>query len=172
MDILLILGNVSPKQYAPIKRAMIARGMKPRVFKLGQDLRTYNTIQYVAYKEMAAENPAILNKLFDRALFQHQSRATLSEVRQEHKMLVTYREKVCRRICHESLDGHNITDIKAVVERVYDGNSPSYERLSWDGSFMAWLDSQLPTLVPFYGAFGDELVSDGEYEGRAFEDLD
>jgi|GEM_PF-6689538 len=170
MDVLLLLGGVSPKEYAPLKKEMHARGMKPRIIKAPQELRQKEILRKRACDIVLSEHPDLVLQLAEYTLGIGIGAEWKSDrLIAKFNSLIRERLAVIRlQILTEALGDAKPSDIKAVAERSYGGSN--YDHLHWDGTFLSWLETVVQKEIPVFEAVDESVYR--WYPDHGFETLD
>lgn len=100
MDVILVLGPVTAKQYSPLSFAMVKRGLKPRIVRFDQDENATNA------GFVAAEANRLLEKEFDVKLMSLEDQERQTEILEEN--LLTKR-------INEAFGDIPLSDVRVIV---------------------------------------------------------
>lgn len=172
MDILLLLGGVTPKEYAPLKKEMRARGMKPLVIKVPQQLRQKEIVRKKACSIVLDEHPELVLQLAEYTLgiglgAEWRRDAIISTL---NSLIGERLAKIRLQILADTLGSAEPSDIKAVIERGYSGSN--YDYLHWDGTFMSWLETVAQKEIPVFEVVDESVYLQSWYPDHGFEILD
>jgi hypothetical protein len=143
MDILLVLGSVTAKQYGPVRFAMFTRGLKPQLVRVSTEYTLETDFSSVASME-ALSNDTIGEDQFDDYV---------------DDRVVELKELVIG----QSFGDKSIDQVKAIIREPL-GIDESYQ------SKMLWLTEDMPINLPDYTVM---VGDDGTFwlEGAGYGDL-
>jgi hypothetical protein len=143
MDLLLVLGSVTTKQYTPVRKAMLARGLKPQVVRVGTQLSLETDfLSFLLVQARTSKVPLDdLDDYFD-----------------------VETKKLKQHIIEVNFGAYSVDDVKAIVHEPV-GLHEDYI------SKMQWLTRLLPNDIPEYTVMTLNDGSDPWLEGTGYGDL-